>query len=754
MLTLLDQYEEEIYCKWKSKVDDVCQFNLDQPLIKRTDKDGLLSVNFDPELVAVLRDVRYLLLLGQSDIPRSALEMYKKRRTFDMHIGVLDLVVQWYNKIKQTVLEIEYPLIETELRTVDDLLMEAERTFTWLEENCWEYIEYVKATVYDLEERLQRSKDNIKAIQQIMKGWMEQLIFYRKDNKKEALLNMEDKEDRLSKKFMSLQEDGHKIHTLAQNDMDVMVELSETRKVIMGRVNDVITKAVDFKTSFEPYAYLWTEDRSEFMKQFLFDGHMSSSGETETPADIDIYETLYTQVSKLEDFIIFEGWFKVDMKPFLICLLNIIKKWSWMFKEYLLRFVIDSLTDLEEFIKMTDAGLQKELKEGDYNGLIDVMVHLMAVRDRQTTTNELFKPLKDTIILLESYGQKMPDHIYVLVEELPERWNMTKKLAISIKHEVAPLLTSEVTLLRKKCAAFDGKQIGFRERFRVDAPFHCDAKNPYALLDKANRELEALEEEMSHLKESANLFEVIMPDYKQMKQCRKEIQLLKRVWDINVYVTDIRSLDKEVRSWNVYISLEITIRNMLTSLRVITELQNPAMRDRHWYQLMDAIGVHFSVSKHTTLAELLALKLHKFEDDIRSIVDKAVKELGTEKILIEISQIWTTMEFTYEKHYRTNIPLLKIDEQLFETLDNNQVQLQTILQSKYVEYFIEQVLNWQKKLNVADAVIFIWMDVQRTWAHLETIFIGSHDIRDQLPLDARRFDGIDSDFKVIGEQPP
>lgn len=50
MLTLLDQYEEEIYCKWKSKVDDVCQFNLDQPLIKRSGKDGLLSVNFDPKV--------------------------------------------------------------------------------------------------------------------------------------------------------------------------------------------------------------------------------------------------------------------------------------------------------------------------------------------------------------------------------------------------------------------------------------------------------------------------------------------------------------------------------------------------------------------------------------------------------------------------------------------------------------------------------------------------------------------------------
>uniref|UniRef100_A0A670JQ67 Dynein axonemal heavy chain 11 n=1 Tax=Podarcis muralis TaxID=64176 RepID=A0A670JQ67_PODMU len=902
MLTLLDQNEDQIYCNWKSKVDEVCQFNLDQPLIKRSDKDGLLSVNFDPKLVAILRDVKYLLFLDRSDIPHSALELYKKRGTFAKYIGNLELVVQWYNKVKQTVLEVEYPLIESELRNIDDQLMEAEEIFTWQEENCWEYIEFVKAMVHDLEQRLQRSKDNIKAIQEIMKHWMEHPLFSRKDNRKDALLNLEDKEDRLTKRFMLFQEDGCKIHRLTeensmlfkadldsdywkiylefiddiiidglfnaimhnlnfflentektlkpaplfqlqmilsvpeiefkpsldkeaadgfydlidellsnvfkisaqvkrvakhlgiqhyQNDMDSIPELTETRQRVMERVADVITKTVDFRNSLETYAYLWVDDRSEFMKQFLFYSRVLNPEETETRADIgipdqcpiteqfkeqiDIYENLYIQMRKFEDFRIFEGWLKLDMKPFKISLLNIIKKWSWMFKEYLLRFVIDSLADLEEFIKMTDVGLQKELKEGDYDGLIDVMVHLLAVRNRQAATDELFEPLKDTIMLLESYGQKMPDHVYVQVEELPERWNATKKLAVSIKHEVAPLLTSEVTLFRKKCAAFDGKQIGFRERFRVYAPFRFDAQSPYALLDKANQELEALEEEMLHIQESASLFEVVIPDYKQVKQCRKEIKLLKGVWDINIYVTssindwtkshwreismeqmdtelrrfakEMWSLDKEVRSWNVYMNLELTIKNLLTSLRIVSELQNPAMRDRHWYQLMDAIGLHFSITEDTTLADLLSLKLHKVEDDVRNIVDKAVKELGTEKV--KISQIWAAMEFSYEEHYRTSIPLLKSDEQLFETLDNNQVQLQIILQSKYVEYFIEQVLGWQKKLNVADSVIFIWMEVQRTWSHLESIFIGSDDIRDQLPEDSKRFDGIDADFKEL-----
>lgn len=71
-----------------------------------------------------------------------------------------------------------------------------------------------------------------------------------------------------------------------------------------------------------------------------------------------------------------------------------------------------------------------------------------------------------------------------------------------------------------------------------------------------------------------------------------------------------------------------------------------------------------------------------------------------------------------------------------------------MLSSKFIAHFLQEVSSWQKKLSTADQVIQIWMEVQRTWSHLESIFIGSEDIRNQLPEDSKRFDGIDSDFKV------
>lgn len=35
---------------------------------------------------------------------------------------------------------------------------------------------------------------------------------------------------------------------------------------------------------------------------------------------------------------------------------------------------------------------------------------------------------------------------------------------------------------------------------------------------------------------------------------------------------------------------------MTTSLRAVAELQNPALRDRHWQQLTNAIGVRTGVT--------------------------------------------------------------------------------------------------------------------------------------------------------------
>jgi dynein heavy chain, axonemal len=154
----------------------------------------------------------------------------------------------------------------------------------------------------------------------------------------------------------------------------------------------------------------------------------------------------------------------------------------------------------------------------------------------------------------------------------------------------------------------------------------------------------------------------------------------------------------------------------------------------------------------TTLSELLALNLHECEEEVKNIVDKAVKEMSMEKILRDLNTTWSVMEFDSETHQRTQCRLLKTSEELIETLEENQVVLQNLITSKFIAHFLEEVSAWQKKLMMADAVITVWFEVQRTWTHLESIFMSSEDIRKQLPVDSDRFDKIDHDFKILMEE--
>lgn len=77
---------------------------------------------------------------------------------------------------------------------------------------------------------------------------------------------------------------------------------------------------------------------------------------------------------------------------------------------------ISSLSDLERFISLAEAGLSQTVEEGDYAGLVEVMGHLLAVKERQNTTDAMFEPLKHTIALLKVYEQELPDVVYKQLE--------------------------------------------------------------------------------------------------------------------------------------------------------------------------------------------------------------------------------------------------------------------------------------------------------------------------------------------------
>lgn len=77
----------------------------------------------------------------------------------------------------------------------------------------------------------------------------------------------------------------------------------------------------------------------------------------------------------------------------------------------------------------------------------------------------------------------------------------------------------------------------------------------------------------------------------------------------------------------------------------------------------------------TTLKDLLQLELHKYEEEVKNTVDKAVKEMVMEKTLKEINNTWSVLQFEKDVHERTKLNVLRIAEEVIEVLEENQVTL-------------------------------------------------------------------------------
>ena len=160
----------------------------------------------------------------------------------------------------------------------------------------------------------------------------------------------------------------------------------------MSRVQAAIDQAEVYLSSHSSRSHLWTDDRSEFLRQFLKYGHVPSEEELEaagtlvhiskplyiathiqhticltshelftnvfwwlyagdeglpeTPPTLDnfkqqinSYEQVYGEVDKIEGTEVIDRWFRVDARPFKQALLTTIKRWSLLFKQHLIDHV-------------------------------------------------------------------------------------------------------------------------------------------------------------------------------------------------------------------------------------------------------------------------------------------------------------------------------------------------------------------------------------------------------------------------------
>ena len=374
---------------------------------------------------------------------------------------------------------------------------------------------------------------------------------------------------------------------------------------------------------------------------------------------------------------------------------------------------------------------------------------------------------------------------------------------LNVREKLSLMQQLEARKICETSDAFGVKVEKFREMFLSTAPVTVkgsvikvdDIEPAYETLDHFHHgpkdskyiygSLSTISEEARALNEKQELFELHVSEYIALKRSAEDLDFLKALWDMasSVIYTfdswkvtlwdkidvefltdeckklakDIKTLPKGCRAYDLYKILEEQVKALLTSLPLVSELHHPSMRERHWKQLMKATGKHFVMDDKFNLGDLLALELHTCVDAVAEIVERAQKELVIEKQLVKFEETWSSLNLEFQPFPDSEVVNIVVNDLIAEALENDNLALQNLGGSKYVQgnpKFQEMVTDWQSKLGTVDSVLTVWADVSKKWSMLESVFVGSADIRVQLPEDSKRFDGVNADFQGLMKDAP
>ena len=187
-------------------------------------------------------------------------------------------------------------------------------------------------------------------------------------------------------------------------------------------------------------------------------------------------------------------------------------------------------------------------------------------------------------------------------------------------------------------------------------------------------------------------------------------------------------------------------------MSMITNLRNEAFKPRHWTLIEECLGQKLPEEgdeQVLTMKLLEEWEAFNHTEEIEEISGQASGEAALEVMLKKVENAWKTTEFVVLPHRDTkDVFILGGTDEIQVQLDDSRVAMATIMSSRYVGPIKERVDEWSKNLNLMNDCLEEWLNCQRNWLYLESIF-SAPDIQRQLPAEAKMFTAVDKSWKEI-----
>jgi dynein heavy chain len=445
------------------------------------------------------------------------------------------------------------------------------------------------------------------------------------------------------------------------------------------------------------------------------------------------------------------GWLRIDAQPARQALYTWVTRWAHAYTHSLLEAARGALAELSDWFSLAAAQLRSSV-EGE-EALVGALGALRGVQVRGPAVEAGWAPLKDRAAMLARFGVPLSPQDLETLDSLPRRWKELKALAEEARGRLAPVADSHRDRVRQEGDAFAAQVSAFRALFSGGAHFSYGARDtPYTEIDAAQAALAALESKQGEVEAREVLFEVTPGGYRELRRCREELRLLKRVWDsveltrhtcdawaatpwlyvdVEWMLASGRVLARGMRvaappparDWDVYVGAAQELADLLASLPLVGLLRDPSMRPRHWKRLMRECGHSFELdTKRMPLGHVVALKLHAHAAAVEGIAAQASAEVGLETRLAAIDAAWLGLQLRFEPFEQTGVGVLCPPRAVLECLDEHEATLLGMIAHPFLGYFEEAVGVWRARLARVRAALEAWVGAQALWCLLQAVY--------------------------------
>jgi dynein heavy chain len=523
---------------------------------------------------------------------------------------------------------------------------------------------------------------------------------------------------------------------------------------------------------FARHASLWKDERQLIVERFV-------KSKARTAFEFDERLKYYSNV--VRDLSLYPSnanvdFVRINYDQVLADITNEAVAWTTSYSTCLHDDALSKLNEVKERIHdIRDDLAQTPATMDEFKHLLQV-IH--DARENSLAIEMTCMDVEERYAILQFYKINIDDSEVQSSRSLLSEWCNVVAEANEKSYEVARIKKEFATATKTECEEFLLASAEFYKRIGIEGPGAPDLSLDVALdltttfLAQLKTQQQQKDSIVSAMKlfgldpvifdgmtaatEKLNRINEIMFVYGEFKEARRSWSAALFFTQLNIealnegvskFKVQHKKLPAYANSFQLYDKLGLAVVDFQKSLPLLEMLKSDSMRPRHWKKLLPSVEINPNTF---TLAQLFALNLSGMAEFVEEVVSESNKEVQIEKGLEEVERNWRNEQLNLYKYLRDGVDrgqCLRGTEEITLLLEDNLMNICSMLSSKFVGPFLSEVTKWERRLSLIGETLDAWMTVQKKWLYLESIFIGSEDIKQQLPDAAKKFDTIDKAWK-------